>query len=79
MAEAAGLYSQDKDPTTGLTRNQRFVVQYLTKGQEDSKSQLQIAQELGISRQRVNEIVRTLQQKGYVFAGVKPLSERKPS
>lgn len=79
MAEAAGLYSQERDPKTGLTKNQTFVVKHLTKGQPDSMSQLQIAGELGISRQRVNEIVRTLQQKGYVFDGVKPLSERKPS
>lgn len=58
------LYTQDKDPVTGLTRNQREVLRGLT---QDGKTQLQISEELGISRQRVNQIVRDLKQKGYKF------------
>lgn len=79
MPNAVGLYSQGKDPETGLTQRQTFVVKHLTKGKPDSKTQLEIAQNLGISRQRVNEIVKDLQKKGYVFEGVKPFAERKTS
>lgn len=61
MAEARGLYSQEKDPTTGLTKNQRAVLQ----GFKDRKTQMQIAEELGISRQRVHQITKDLKDKGY--------------
>ena len=70
MATSSGLYSQDKDPVSGLTKNQRTVLDGLTK---ENKTQLQVAEELGISRQRVRQIVVDLQKKGYTIPGVKPV------
>ena len=61
-AQSSGLYSQDRDPATGLTGNQRAVLDGLTK---QKKTQQKISEELGISRQRVNQIVRDLKNKGY--------------
>lgn len=61
MAQGQNLYTQDKDPTTGLTKNQRAVLEGLQRG----NTQVEIASLLGISRQRVNQIVSDLKSKGY--------------
>ena len=68
MAQSQGLYTQGKDPSTGLTRRQGDVLRMLT---EENKSQLDVANELGISRQRVRQIVEDLQRKGFQIPNAK--------
>jgi len=63
------VYSQDKDPVTRLTARQREVLKMTT---EDGLSQLEIAERLNVSRQRVRQIVETLITKGYYIPGAKP-------
>jgi DNA-binding MarR family transcriptional regulator len=62
-ARAAGLYTQARDPVTGLTYNQRQVLNGLTG--EPRKTQMEIARELGISRQRVHQITDRLVEMGF--------------
>jgi DNA-directed RNA polymerase specialized sigma subunit len=68
MTAAQGLYSQDRDPITRLSRRQRDVLRLMT---EENKSQLEVSVELGITRQRVRQIVVTLINHGYVIPGVR--------
>lgn len=62
------MYTQGKDQETGLTRQQTAVLKMLT----ENKTQLAVAQELGISRQRVRQIVEALWRHGYEVPGTKP-------
>jgi DNA-directed RNA polymerase sigma subunit (sigma70/sigma32) len=76
MARAQGLYTQGKDES-GLTDRQRFVLEALTGkslsgGDAQKMNQMQIADHLGISRQRVRQIVEGLLEKGHEIPGVKP-------
>jgi biotin operon repressor len=68
MPEAQGLYTQGKDPTTKLTKRQTEVLR-LAKGEGLDRPllQMEIADRLGISRQRVREIIQTLIAKGFTF------------
>lgn len=52
-------YELDRDPE-GVTAREREVREGLRAG----KSQYRVAKDLGISKQRVNEIVRDLRRKG---------------
>lgn len=56
-----------------MTKRQREVLSLLT-GSEDREpmSQLEVAEKLGISRQRVRQIVEDLYRKGAKVPGVKP-------
>lgn len=62
------MYTQGKDKETGLTRQQTAVLNLLTNGQ----TQLAVADELGISRQRVRQIVESLWRHGHEVPGTKP-------
>ena len=61
MAVTQGLYSQHKDAATGLTKRQTDVLRMIN---EENKSQLEVAKELGVSRQRIRQIVEDLLRKG---------------
>lgn len=61
MAVTQGLYSQHKDASTGLTKRQTDVLRMIN---EENKSQLEVANELGVSRQRIRQIVEDLLRKG---------------
>lgn len=62
------MYTQGKDQETGLTRQQTAVLKMLT----DGKTQLATAEELGISRQRVRQIVEALWRHGHQVPNTKP-------
>jgi len=67
MAQAQGLYTHDKD-ATGLTRRQREVLAAIN---DENLSQLDAAEKLGISRQRVRQIVEDLIRKGIDVKGAR--------
>jgi len=68
IATAQGLYSQGKDPTTGLTKRQADVLRMIN---EEKMSQLAVSTTLGISRQRVRQIVEDLLRKGVLVEGAR--------
>lgn len=68
MAVAAGIYTQNKDPKTGLTKRQTEVLTMLT---DEHLSQLEVSERLGVSRQRVRQIVETLMDKGFEIPGAR--------
>jgi DNA-binding CsgD family transcriptional regulator len=61
VATAQGLYSQHKDEKTGLTKRQTDVLRMIN---DEGMTQLEVAQALGVSRQRVRQIVEDLLRKG---------------
>ncbi len=69
------LYSQQKDES-GLTKRQRQVLDMLTG--EPRMTQLAVADELNVSRQRVRQIAEELMRKGHKLPGVKPPADVAP-
>lgn len=68
MTNAQGLYSQGRDPETGLTRRQADVLRMIN---DENLSQLDVASRLGVSRQRVRQIVEDLIKKGHEVRGAR--------
>lgn len=68
MTNAQGLYSQGRDPETGLTRRQADVLRMIN---DENLSQLDVASRLGVSRQRVRQIVEDLIKKGHAVRGAR--------
>lgn len=72
MAEKIGVYTQGKAGASGLTGRQEEVLRMLV---EERLTQLSVAERLGISRQRVRQIVESLLDKGHDIPGVKKRGE----